>query len=69
MKVSSQAKVPSKWNDFLRDPKKKEELFHFLSDEVDKAEWQDSNEIGNLHHKEYVHYCQGKRTVIDGMHT
>lgn len=45
VKVGPQAKIPSKWNDFLRDHKNKEELFHYLSDEVNKAEWQDNKGI------------------------
>ena len=33
VKVGPQAKIPSKWNEFLRDGKNKTELFDFLLDE------------------------------------
>ncbi len=31
IKVSAQAKIPKKWEEFLRDAKNKEELFSFLT--------------------------------------
>ena len=45
VKVGPQAKIPSKWNEFLRDGKNKTELFDFLSDEVANAEWQETKDI------------------------
>ena len=39
LKVSAQAMTPAKKNDFLWDSNNKDELFDFLSTEVDKAEW------------------------------
>ena len=35
-KVSDQAKLPSKWMDFLHDSKNKTELFTFLTDQISK---------------------------------
>lgn len=45
VKVCAKAKIPLKWNDFLRDPKNKETLLDFLSEAVDKAEWPESSEV------------------------
>ena len=38
-KVSSQAKLPGNWMDFLRDPLNKEELFTFLTNKIEEFNW------------------------------
>jgi hypothetical protein len=47
LKVNSQTRVPSKskWNDFLRDPLNKSELFDFLSKCVGNCDWPQDKEI------------------------
>ena len=45
VKVGPQARVPKNWNAFLRDSTNKDELFNYLSEEVDHVQWDCSREI------------------------
>ena len=45
VKVGYQARIPSNWKAFLCDSTNKEELFDFLSDEVNKTEWPESKGV------------------------
>ena len=44
-KVNPQTKIPAKWNDFLRDPSNKVELFSLLTDAAAKQKFQEEKEL------------------------
>ena len=45
VKVGPQAKIPSKWNDFLLQNQNKTELFEYLSDKVNESRWFDGKAV------------------------
>lgn len=44
-KVEAQNKIPGKWQDFLRDPDNKKELFAFLTNEIKHCEFPSYKEV------------------------
>ena len=43
--MNPQTKIPAKWNDFLRDPSNKVELFSLLTDAAAKQKFQEEKEL------------------------
>ena len=44
-KVSASTKIPGNWNDFLRDDTNKEELFHYMADEIVSHSFAPRNQV------------------------